>query len=205
MQVILLERIEKLGQIGDVVTVRPGFARNFLFPHQKAVRATKDNVANFEKRKAQIEATNLKQKQEAEKIAAKVEKLSIVILRQASESGTLYGSVSSKDIAEMVTAEGCSITRQQVELPAPVKVVGLHPAFVILHPEVKVEITLNVAQTKEEAKSQLKNPDAAKKETEAKKEVAAATKREEKVEVKEGTAEEETKVDPAQQDQPVIS
>lgn len=204
MQVILLERIEKLGQIGDIVTVRPGFARNFLFPHQKAVRATKDNVADFEKRKAQIEATNLKHKQEAEKVAEKVKKISIVIIRQASESGTLYGSVSAKDVAEIVTAEGCEITRQQVELTAPVKVVGLHSAFVVLHPEVKVEITLNVAQTKEEAKAQLKNPEAAKKETEAKKEVAASEKHEDKIEVKEEETE-ETTVDPAQQDQPIIS
>jgi large subunit ribosomal protein L9 len=154
MDVILLERIEKLGQIGDIVSVKPGFARNFLLPRKKALRATEDNKKRFEEQRAQIEATNLKRKQEAEKIAKKVDGIKVVLIRQASETGMLFGSVSSRDIADAVTAAGCTIDRRQVVLDRPIKTLGLHPVRVALHPEVIVTVTANVAKSEDEAAQQ---------------------------------------------------
>jgi large subunit ribosomal protein L9 len=154
VDVILLERVENLGQMGQIVKVRPGFARNFLLPQKKALRATKENLAYFETQKHQLEAQNLTRKTEAEEVAAKVNKLSVVIIRQAGESGQLYGSVSARDISDAVTASGFTITRAQVVLDKPIKTLGLYPLRVILHPEVSVQVTANVAQSAEEAEMQ---------------------------------------------------
>lgn len=154
MEVILLERIEKLGQIGDVVAVKAGFARNFLLPRKKALRATEENKKRFEAQRAQIEATNLKRRQEAEKIAKKVDGLKIVVIRQASETGMLFGSVANRDIADGLTASGVTIDRRQVILDKPIKTLGLHPVRVALHPEVIVTVTANVAKSEDEAAQQ---------------------------------------------------
>jgi len=159
VEVILLERVEKLGQMGQVVKVKPGFARNFLLPQKKALRATKANLAVFEKQRVQLEATNLKRRQEAEQVAAKMTDLSVVIVRQAGESGQLYGSVSARDIADAIDATGFTIERQQVVLDRPIKTLGLHPVRVVLHPEVSVSVTVNVAQSEEEAAMQAKGID----------------------------------------------
>lgn len=157
MEVILLERIEKLGQIGDVVNVKPGFARNFLLPRKKALRATEENRQRFEAQRAQIEANNLKRRQEAEKIAKKVDGLKIVVIRQASETGLLFGSVANRDIADGVTAAGFTVDRRQVILDKPIKTLGLHKVRVALHPEVIVTVTANVAKSEDEAAQQEKS------------------------------------------------
>jgi len=154
MQVILLERVEKLGQMGEVVKVKDGFARNFLLPRKKALRATKDNLARFEQQKAQLEARNLQLKKEAESVAAKLDKQSFVVLRQAGDTGMLYGSVSPRDIADAVTQGGISVDRGQVTLDRAIKMLGLHQVKIVLHPEVRVQITLNIARTPEEAERQ---------------------------------------------------
>lgn len=154
MQVILLERVEKLGQMGDVVKVKDGFARNFLLPHKKALRATKSNIAHFESQKAQLEARNLTARKEAESVAAKLDKKTFVILRQAGEAGMLYGSVSTRDVSDAVTAGGVSLARNQVVLDKAIKSLGIHDVRVVLHPEVRVGISLNVARTAEEAERQ---------------------------------------------------
>ncbi len=161
MDVILLERIEKLGQIGDVVAVKPGFARNFLLPRKKALRATEENKKRFETQRAQIEATNLKRKQEADKIAKKVDGLKIVLIRQASETGLLFGSVANRDIADGLTEAGFTVDRRQVILDKPIKTLGLHPVRVALHPEVIVTVTANVAKSADEAAQQEKSGAAA--------------------------------------------
>lgn len=154
MEVILLERIEKLGQMGEVVSVRPGFARNYLLPQKKALRATQDNLAYFESEKAQLEADNLARRTEAEGVGAKLEGLTVPIIRNAGDSGQLYGSVSSRDIAEAVTEAGFTINRSQVLMERPLKMLGLHKYRVRLHPEVAVTVTVNVAQSPEEAETQ---------------------------------------------------
>jgi large subunit ribosomal protein L9 len=154
MDVILLQRVEKLGQMGDVVKVKPGYARNFLLPQKKAIRATKENLARFEAERAQLEAQNLKRREEAERVAERVAGLAVVMLRQAGESGQLYGSVSARDIADAATASGLSITRQQVLLQQPIKALGLHSVRVTLHPEVTITVTVNVARSAEEAERQ---------------------------------------------------
>lgn len=154
VELILLERVENLGQMGEVVKVRPGFARNFLLPQKKALRATKENRAYFEKQRAQLEAQNLKRKGEAGQVAAKLEGTHVVIIRQAGESGQLYGSVSARDIAEAVTAAGFTIARSQVVLDRPIKSLGLYKTRIILHPEVSATVTANVAQSPEEAAMQ---------------------------------------------------
>ncbi len=155
MDVILLQRIESLGQMGDVVKVKPGFARNFLLPQKKAMRATKENMAFFEKQRAQLEAQNLKQRADAQAVADKMgDKFAVVIIRQAGETGMLYGSVSSRDVAVAVTEAGVTVTRAQVLLDQPIKALGLVKTRIALHPEVAVAITVNVAQTPEEAKLQ---------------------------------------------------
>jgi len=154
MQVILLERIEKLGQIGDVVTVKPGFARNFLLPRGKALRATNANKKVFEAQRVQLEADNLKRSDEAKSVAEKMNGLTISLIRQAGEAGQLFGSVNARDIAASVTAEGFSIARGQVGLTEPVKYLGLFEVSIQLHPEVSTSITVNVARSEEEAKIQ---------------------------------------------------
>ena len=154
MQVILLERVEKLGQMGEVVKVKDGFARNFLLPRKKALRATKTNLARFDEQKAQLEARNLHLKKEAEGVAVKLDKKTFVILRQAGETGMLYGSVSTRDIADAVTANGVSVDRGQVTLDRAIKALGMHEVKVVLHPEVRVAITMNIARTAEEAERQ---------------------------------------------------
>ena len=159
IELILLERVEKLGQMGQVVKVKPGYARNFLLPQKKALRATKENLAYFETQRAQLEASNLQRKAEATEIGAKMEGLSVVLVRQAGESGQLYGSVSARDIAEAVTEAGFTIERRQVVLDRPIKTLGLHPVRIVLHPEVAVTVTANVAQSAEEAEMQAKGID----------------------------------------------
>ena len=154
MQVILLERIEKLGQMGDVVSVKPGYGRNFLLPQGKALRATKANLAQFEAQRAQLEARNLELKKEAEAVAAKLDGQSFVIIRSASEMGALYGSVTTRDVADAATENGFTVDRRQVNLDKPVKELGLHDIRVILHPEVSATVTINVARSNEEAELQ---------------------------------------------------
>jgi large subunit ribosomal protein L9 len=154
MQIILLERIEKLGQMGDIVSVRAGFARNYLVPQGKALRATKPNLAEFERRRVQLETANLKRKDEASDAAGRIEGRSVVILRQAGEGGQLYGSVNPRDIAAAFTADGISLDRHQVRLDQPLKELGIHQVRVALHPEVHVQVAVNVARTAEEAELQ---------------------------------------------------
>ena len=154
MQVILLERVAKLGQMGDVVTVKDGFARNYLLPQGKALRASEENIRRFEAEKAQLEARNLETRKEAEALAEKLDGKQFVVIRTASEMGSLYGSVSTRDAAEAATAEGFTIDRKQVILQAPIKELGLHEVTVRLHPEVDAKITLNVARSPEEAELQ---------------------------------------------------
>ena len=154
MQVILLERVAKLGQMGDVVDVKPGFARNYLLLQGKALTASKENIASFEEQKAQLEARNLETKQEAEALAEKLDGQKFVVIRQASDGGNLYGSVSTRDAAQVATDEGFSIDRKQVLIRQPIKTLGLHEVEVHLHPEVEANIILNVARSSEEAKLQ---------------------------------------------------
>ncbi len=154
MDVILLERIAKLGQMGDVVKVKQGYARNFLLPQRKALRATSDNIAYFESQKAQLEANNLETRKEAEALAGRLDGQSFVVIRSASESGALYGSVATGDIAEAASAGGFTIERRQVRLDRPIKELGLQKVLIALHPEVDVEITINVARSTEEAELQ---------------------------------------------------
>ena len=154
MEVVLLERIEKLGQMGDVVSVKDGYARNFLLPQEKALRATKANLARFETERAQLEARNLELKKEAEAVAEKLDGQQFVVIRQASEAGSLYGSVAARDVAEVATEGGFTVERRQIVLDKPVKELGLHTMKVVLHPEVSAEITINVARSEEEAELQ---------------------------------------------------
>lgn len=154
MDVILLERIERLGQMGDVVKVKPGFARNFLLPRKKALRATKENLAVFSSRRAELEATNLKRKGEAEAVAAKSQGTKVVLLRQAGETGQLFGSVSGRDVADALTAAGIKVDRSQVMMDRPIKTLGLHEVRIRLHPEVAIAVTANVARSAEEAELQ---------------------------------------------------
>lgn len=154
MQVILLERVEALGQMGDVVTVKPGFARNFLLPRQKALRATAENVKYFEGQKKVLEADNVKRREEAEKLSKKVDSLKVVVIRQASEAGQLYGSVTGRDIADAIGDKGVKVSKDQVRMERAYKLLGLYPVKVSLHPEVTVEVTLNIARSAEEAKIQ---------------------------------------------------
>ena len=167
MEVVLLERVEKLGQMGDVVKVKDGFARNFLLAKKKALRATKANLVQFEKQRVQLEANNLDQKKEASAIAAKLEGQTFALLRQAGDRGQLYGSVSTRDIAAAISAGGFSIDRGQVPLDKPIKMIGLYPTVVILHPEVRTTVTINVARTEEEAERQARGEDVLVERTEA--------------------------------------
>ena len=154
MEVILLERVAKLGQMGETVRVRDGYARNFLLARGKALRATEENKKRFETQRAQLEARNLELKREADSVAESLDGQSVVILRQSGESGVLYGSVSTRDIAEALSAEGFTVDRNQVTLNTPIKTLGLHSVPVVLHPEVSVTVTVNVARSAEEAERQ---------------------------------------------------
>ncbi|MEJ0048791.1 MAG: 50S ribosomal protein L9 [Rhodospirillales bacterium] len=154
VELVLLQRVEKLGQMGDVVRVKPGYARNFLLPQKRALRASKGNLEKFEQQRAQLEAQNLKRREEAERVAERVQGLTVVVVRQAGESGGLYGSVSSRDIADAVTAAGLTVSRQQVVLEHPIKTLGLTRVRTVLHPEVSIEVTVNVARSLEEAEKQ---------------------------------------------------
>ena len=154
MQVILLERVAKLGQMGDVVDVKSGYARNYLLPQGKALTASSANVASFEAQKAQLEARNLETKKEAEALGAKLDGQQFIVIRSASDSGALYGSVTPRDASEVATAEGFSVDRKQVSLINPIKDLGLHEVSVKLHPEVTVTIVMNVARSVEEAELQ---------------------------------------------------
>ena len=144
MEVILLERVAKLGQMGETVKVRDGFARNFLLPRGKALRATKGNKERFEAQRAQLEARNLERRKDAEAVSQKLNGQSFTVIRQAGETGVLYGSVSTRDLAELITQGGFSVNRDQVVLNAPIKTLGLHAVPVVLHPEVDVSVTINV-------------------------------------------------------------
>jgi large subunit ribosomal protein L9 len=159
MQVILLERIGRLGQMGDVVNVKDGYARNFLLPQKKALRATKENMARFEKERTQLEARDLELKKEAEAVAGKLAGKIFLAIRQAGDTGQLYGSVTTRDIAEVVTQGGFSVDRRQIVLDRPIKTLGLQATRVALHPEVIVEIRLNVARSEDEADRQARGED----------------------------------------------
>ncbi|MCB1526719.1 MAG: 50S ribosomal protein L9 [Hyphomicrobiaceae bacterium] len=159
MQVILLQRIAKLGQMGDVVSVKAGYARNFLLPQRKALRATDENRKQFESQRAQLEADNLAQKSEAEQVAEKLNGQTFIAIRQAGDTGQLYGSVSTRDIAEVVTEGGFTIDRNQVVMERPIKNLGVHEVEVALHPEVSVLVKLNVARSEDEAERQARGED----------------------------------------------
>ena len=154
MEVILLERVAKLGQMGDVVTVKPGYARNYLLLQGKALTASEANIANFQAQKAQLEARNLETRKEAEALGDKLDGQQFVVIRQASDGGSLYGSVTTRDAADAATEAGFTVDRKQVVIEKPIKELGLHPVNVTLHPEVSVVITLNVARSPEEAEIQ---------------------------------------------------
>jgi len=156
MEVILLERISRLGQMGDTVKVKDGFARNFLLPQGKALRANEANKQKFEGQRAQLETRNLERKSEAQQVADQLDGKSFIVVRSAGETGQLYGSVSTRDISEIVTAEGFTVGRNQVELNQPIKTIGLTNVAIALHPEVEVTITLNIARTADEAERQAK-------------------------------------------------
>jgi large subunit ribosomal protein L9 len=156
MQVILLERISRLGQMGDTVNVKDGYARNFLLPKGKALRANEANKNKFEGQRAQLEARNLERKSEASTVAEKLDGKSFIVVRSAGETGQLYGSVSTRDIADLLAAEGFSVARNQVELNQPIKTIGLTNVAIALHPEVEVTVTLNIARSPEEAERQAK-------------------------------------------------
>lgn len=154
MQVILLERVAKLGQMGDVVDVKPGYARNFLLPQGKALSASEANISAFENRKAQLEAQNLETRKEAEAVAEKLNGQMFTVIRQASDSGALYGSVTPRDAAEAATAAGFTVDRKQIVILNPIKELGLHDMDAVLHPEVTATFTVNVARSEEEAEVQ---------------------------------------------------
>lgn len=154
MEVILLERVEKLGQMGQVVNVKPGFARNYLLPQKKAMRATKANLSVFEKQKAHLEAVNLERRKDAQEVAGKMDGVTVIVIRQAAETGVLYGSVNNRDIAEALDAAGYKTDRKQVQIDTPIKTLGLFKLRVVLHPEVAISVTVNVARSQEEAELQ---------------------------------------------------
>ncbi len=154
MEVILLERVAKLGQMGDVVNVKPGFARNFLLPKGKALRATQENRKRFETQRVQLEARNLELRKEADAVGEKLNGHQFIIIRQAGEMGQLYGSVAARDLSDLLTEGGFSVQRQQVRLDTPIKTLGLHTVPVDLHPEVEVHVVINVARSKDEAERQ---------------------------------------------------
>ena len=164
IELILMQRVEKLGQMGEMVKVRPGYARNFLLPQGKAIRASKANLERFAKERAQLEAQNLKRREEAERVAERVAGLSVVLIRSAGESGSLYGSVSARDIADACKASGLTVDRQQVLLEHPIKTLGVTTVRVELHPEVHVPVAVNVARSPEEAERQARGEEIAREE-----------------------------------------
>ena len=174
MQVILLERVEKLGQMGDEVRVKDGFARNFLLPKKKALRATKANRDYFQAQKAHLEANNLKLKSEAEKIGAKLDGQKFVLIRQAGDRGQLYGSVSPRDVADAMEKGGFKVDRHQINISVAIKAIGLFTIPVVLHPEVKVNITVNVARSEDEAERQARGEDVLASKTDQEEAVVAA-------------------------------
>ncbi len=159
MQVILLQRVGNLGQMGDVVTVKDGYARNYLLPQKKALRATEDNKKKFDGQRAQLEATNLEHKKEAEAVAAKLDGQTFIAIRSAGDTGQLYGSVSTRDIADAVVAGGFTVNRNQVVMDKPIKTLGIHESTIQLHPEVAVKVKLNVARSEDEAARQARGED----------------------------------------------
>lgn len=159
MDVILLERVAKLGQMGEIVRVKDGYARNFLLPQGKALRATNENKERFETERAQLEARNLERKQEAERVSGSLEGKSYIVIRSAGETGQLYGSVATRDIAEVITEDGVSVARSQVRLDRPIKMIGLHSVAINLHPEVEVLVQINVARSLDEANRQAAGED----------------------------------------------
>jgi len=196
MEVILLERVAKLGQMGEVVRVKDGFARNFLLPQGKALRATKENRGKYDGMKAQLEARNLEQKKDADVVAGKLTGKSFIVVRQASDVGQLFGSVSARDIAEILAKDGFTVTRNQIALQAPIKTIGMHVVPVALHPEVEVTITMNVARNADEAERQARGEDVMQRREETEAEVAAADaaaffEKPETIEAGQGTGEEE--------------
>ena len=174
MEVILLQRVAKLGQMGEVVRVKDGFARNFLLPQGKALRATKDNRSKFEGMKAQLEASNLELKKDADAIAGKLDGKSFIVVRQASDVGQLFGSVSARDIAALATEGGFTVERNQIQLQLPIKTIGLHTVPVALHPEVEVTITINVARNADEAERQARGENVTQRREQTDDEAAAA-------------------------------
>ena len=160
MEVILLERVENLGVMGDVVRVKPGYARNFLFPNEKAVPASNENKASFENKRLEIEAKNIETKAEAEKVASKIKGEILILVRQAGDSGQLYGSVNSRDIKNTLKDMGYELDRNQISLNKPIKSVGIHNVSIALHPEIYVEVVANVARSEEEAKIQTETGEA---------------------------------------------
>ena len=165
MDVILLERVAKLGQMGEIVHVKNGYARNFLLPQGKALRATEANKKHFESQKVHLEARNLERKQEADVVAEKLNGQSFIVVRQAGETGQLYGSVSSRDIADLVVEGGFAVSRNQVVLDHPIKTIGLHEVVIALHPEVESTVTINVARSADEAERQARGEDLTVRET----------------------------------------
>ena len=159
MDIILLERVAKLGQMGETVKVKDGYARNFLLPQGKALRATKANLAKFEAERAQLEARNLERKQEAESVASQLNGANYIVIRSAGETGQLYGSVAARDIADAATEGGVTVARSQVRLDRAIKTIGLHPVLIQLHPEVEVTVTINVARSADEAERQAAGED----------------------------------------------
>ncbi|MFO7478929.1 MAG: 50S ribosomal protein L9 [Methyloceanibacter sp.] len=174
MQVILLERIGRLGQMGDLVTVKDGFARNYLLPQGKALRATEANRKRFERERAQLEARDLELKSEAQAVAGKLDGRSFIVIRQAGESGQLYGSVSTRDIATAITEGGFSLERRQVLLDRPIKTIGLHEVRISLHAEVEPKVAINVARSPDEAARQARGEDVTRALTDAEEDAAAA-------------------------------
>ncbi len=174
MEVILLQRVAKLGQMGEVVRVKDGFARNFLLPQGKALRATKDNRAKFEGMKAQLETSNLELKKDADVVAAKLNGKSFIIVRQASDVGQLFGSVSARDIASLLTEGGFTVERNQIDLQAPIKTIGIHTLPVTLHPEVEAKISINVARNADEAERQSRGENVTQRREQSDAEAAAA-------------------------------
>lgn len=164
MEVILLERVPKLGQMGEVVRVKDGYGRNFLLARGKALRATEANRKRFETQRAQLEAQNLELKKDAQAVAEKLDGQSFVALRQAGESGVLYGSVSTRDVADLITAGGFTVARSQIEIAQPIKTLGLHTIPVHLHPEVHAKVTVNVARSAEEAERQARGEEVSQRE-----------------------------------------
>jgi large subunit ribosomal protein L9 len=159
IEVILMQRVEKLGQMGERVKVRPGYARNFLLPQGKAIRASKDNLERFERERVQLEAQNIKRREEAERVAERVYGLAVVLIRSAGESGSLYGSVTARDIADACKESGLTVERNQVLLEQPIKTTGITQVRVMLHPEVVIPVGVNVARSQEEAEKQARGED----------------------------------------------